>query len=174
MNDLLQFGYKHCENREKLPWEQNIGCWGVKLFLLKNVTITTTTVNITTVIICFSWVLSHLIFKFFHNLTFFFSHNLSFLCFVTIWVLSKLDFFSHNLSFSVLSQFEFFSSSQFEFFSFATFFDIFDNLSFGFFFFLQFEILSFCQILNFGVLSKLDLLSFWFWSQFEFCHKLSF
>ena len=31
---------KHRENREKLPWEYLICCLGVKLFLLKYVTIT--------------------------------------------------------------------------------------------------------------------------------------
>ena len=56
---------KHRENRKKLPWEHLIGCQGVKLFLLKYVTITTvsnatvTTDIITTVTI---WVL-----KFCHN-----------------------------------------------------------------------------------------------------------
>ena len=55
--DGVQGGYikKHRKNREKLPWEYLICCRGVKLFLLKYVTITTVptatvaTVTITTV-----------------------------------------------------------------------------------------------------------------------------
>ena len=41
--------YKHRENREKLHREHLIGCPGVKLFLLKDVIITTaTTATVTT------------------------------------------------------------------------------------------------------------------------------
>ena len=41
---------KHCENREKLHREHLISCRGVKLSLLKDVTITTvTTATVTTV-----------------------------------------------------------------------------------------------------------------------------
>ena len=66
---------KHRENREKLPWEYLICCRGVKLFLLKDVPITTivTTVTITTITI---WV------KFCHNLSF--------------QILSLLSLFSHS------------------------------------------------------------------------------
>ena len=45
---------KHRQNREKLPREHLIGCQGVKLFLLKDVnitTVTTATVTTTTVTI---------------------------------------------------------------------------------------------------------------------------
>ena len=43
---------KHHENRKTLPFERRIGCQRVKLFLLKDVTVTTiTTVTITTVTI---------------------------------------------------------------------------------------------------------------------------
>ena len=46
------FKKKHRKNREKLPQEHLIGCRGVKLFLLKYVTITTvTTATVTTVTI---------------------------------------------------------------------------------------------------------------------------
>ena len=44
--------WKHRENREKLHREHLIGCRGVKLFLIKDVTITTfTSANVTTVTI---------------------------------------------------------------------------------------------------------------------------
>ena len=78
---------KHRKNCEKLPWEYLIGCRGVKLFLLKDVTLTTTvtTVTITSITI---WVLSQfdflsfvtiLVFEFCYNLNFFeFCHNLFF------------------------------------------------------------------------------------------------
>ena len=45
-------GKKYLENREKLHREQIIGCLGVKLYLLKYVTITTvTTATVTSVTI---------------------------------------------------------------------------------------------------------------------------
>ena len=56
-NDKTQFNEKHCENREKVPGKHFIGCRGVKLFLLKDVAITTvtsatvTTITITTITI---------------------------------------------------------------------------------------------------------------------------
>ena len=100
------FKKKHRENCKKLPWEHFICCWGVKLFLPKYVTITTTvtTVNITTLTI---WV-----FEFCHNLKFWVLSQFEF------WVLSQFEFefcpnlnfeFCHTLSFWFVSQFEFLS-----------------------------------------------------------------
>ena len=40
---LVRDKLKHHENGKKLPWEHVIGCWDVKLCLLKYVTITTAT-----------------------------------------------------------------------------------------------------------------------------------
>ena len=86
--------FKDCENRKQLPWEHLIGWQGVKLFLLKYVTITTvttatvTTVTITTVPV---WVFE-------------FCHNLFSFSFVAIWV------------FQVLSQFFFLIFVKFDFF----------------------------------------------------------
>ena len=88
MGEGQQIWIKHCENRKKLPQEHLISYWGVNLFLLNDVNITTvTTATVTTVTITS----------------------------VTIWILSQFDFFSfvtlqvfefcHNLNFWVLSQF---------------------------------------------------------------------
>ena len=113
---------KHCKNREKLHKEHLIGCQGVKLFLLKYVTISTvTTAIVTTVPI---WVLllkknffTIWFFEFCHNLNYEFCLNLSF------WVLSTIFFFSfvaiwvidfgHNLSFWVCHNLSFWILSQF-------------------------------------------------------------
>ena len=52
LQDSLKQNKKHHENPKTLPFEHRIGCECVKLFLLKDVTITTvTTVTITTVTI---------------------------------------------------------------------------------------------------------------------------
>ena len=78
---------KHRENRENLRREHLMGCRGVKLSLLKDVTITTvTTATVTTVTMSFR-VLPQFIF----------------LSFVTITVFE----FCPNLIFLVLSQFKF-------------------------------------------------------------------
>ena len=118
-----RFLLKHRKNREKLPWEYPICCWGVKLFLVKYVaivTVTTPTVTMTTVTICvfFSffkirffefchtlsfWVLSQWVFEFCHNLCFLVVSQFGFLSFVTIWVFV----FCHSSSFWVLTQFVF-------------------------------------------------------------------
>ena len=110
---------KHRENRKKLKQERLVSCWGVKLSLLKDVTITTVTtttltyVTITTVTIRFFsfvtvWFFLVLSFDFLSFVTiwfFEFYYNLTF------WVLSQFDFFEfyHNLIFWVLSQLYFWS-----------------------------------------------------------------
>ena len=126
-NKTLQ---KKCE---KLHREHPIGCQGVKLYLLKDVAITTVTTAIVTNVTLATvtiWV-----YEFCHNLTFWV---------VTIWlfeftilvfrfyhiflVLLEFDFFCHTLCFWVQSQFEFlsfvtiwlFKLTQFEFSSFVT------------------------------------------------------
>ena len=113
---------KHCKNRKKLHRKDLIGCWGVKLPLLKaftSTTVTTATVTIVTITTVTIWV-----FDFCHNLIFLFCPNLSF------WVLSLLEFFfnfvtiwffefGHNLIIWVLSIFEFLILSQSEFLSFV-------------------------------------------------------
>ena len=95
---------KHRKSCEKLRWEL-VGCQGVKVFLLKDVIITTsvTTVIFITITIlvfelsqfnCFSFAR----FEFLSMVTiwsFKFCHNFVFLSFVTVWVLE----FCHNLGF---------------------------------------------------------------------------
>ena len=94
---------KHRKSCEKLPWEL-VGCQGVKLFLLKDVILTTA---VTTVILLLSQFefLSH------QNYFFFILHNLSF------WVWLQFDLssfvticffdFCHSLSTWVLPHFFF-------------------------------------------------------------------
>ena len=125
-NDIRK---KHRENRKNLPREHIIGCWGVKLFLLKDVTIitvttaTVTTVTFTTVTIGFFWALSQFDFWFFSP----------------IWVFE----FCYNLSFWVLSH-SFLDWSQFGFLSFFTIFgfEFCHNLNFRILFHWFFLVLS--------------------------------
>ena len=122
---------KHCKNCKKLHREHLIGCWGVNLFLLKDVTIITvttfTTDTITTVTIwlfkfCHIFFCSFVaiwVFEFYNNLivlilsqfeylnfvtpwVFEFSHNLIFLSFVTNWVFE----FLRSLALTVLEWFK--------------------------------------------------------------------
>ena len=77
---------KHCKNCEKLLREHLIGCQGVNLFLLKDVTINT------------FWVLSQFKFFLLRILS-----QFEVLSFLTIWVLSQFEF----LSFVTIWHFEF-------------------------------------------------------------------
>ena len=89
------------------PQEHLIGFQGVKLFLLKDVTITTIWFLFTFKLLIF---ITIWVFGFCHNLSFWvlsqfeflsfvticgfqFCHNLSFFSFVTVWVLSQFEFF---------------------------------------------------------------------------------
>ena len=152
------------KSREKLPWEL-VGCQGVRVFLLKDVIITTsvTTVIFITITI---WVFKLSQFNFCFVL-----YNLSF------WVWSQFDLssfvtiffkFYHSLSSWVLLQFRFFFSFvavwfflvlsilELVFFSFVTV---------GFFSFVTIWVFKFCCKLSFWVLSQFE---FWVLSQFSF------
>ena len=103
----LKIEEKHRKNCEKLPWEL-LGCQGVKVFLLKDVIITTsvTTVIFITITI---WVFELSQFYFFlvlHNLSFWVWPQFDLLSFVTICFFE----FYHSLSSSVLPQLGFFFS----------------------------------------------------------------
>ena len=78
---------KHRKNCKKLPWEL-VGCQGVKVFLLKDVILTS---SVTTVI--------------FITITIWVFERFEFFSLVTIWSFK----FCHNLFFWVLLQFEFLS-----------------------------------------------------------------
>ena len=103
---------KHCKSCKKLPWEL-VGCQGVRVFLLKDVIITTS-VTIVIFITITIWVFELSQFYFFSFAQFEFGPNLIiqvlsqfvlFFSFITVWVLE----FCHNLGFFfiVLSQFDF-------------------------------------------------------------------
>ena len=154
---------KHCENHKKLHREHLICCWGVKLFLLKDVTITAVTTNTVTTVIFF-------ILSLVTNRVLEFCHNLSFFSFVTIWVYK----FCHNLCFWVSSKFEFLSFLPIWVLEFChnLSFWVFHNLSF--LSFVTIYVFELCHNLNFSVLSKFEFLSFVPIQVFEFCHNLCF
>ena len=85
---ILGKGSKNCRNIKKLPFEHDIGCHCVKLFLLKS----------------FHYYYHHYYYR--QVLS-----QFDFLSFVTIWVFE----FCHNLRFLILSQFDFLVLSQCEF-----------------------------------------------------------
>ena len=113
---LVRDKFKHHENCKKLPWEHVIGCWGVKLFLLKYVTITT----VTTATVTWTTVVFWLLFLFLSQLDFLSYITIWFMSFVKTWrkkLFTPICFFSsvaiqvfeacHNLRFLVLSQVKF-------------------------------------------------------------------
>ena len=157
--DLL---FENRQNLKTLPKEHLIHWWGVKMFILKKrffcfffiykwrfvfklVVSQLEFLSFITIWV-FDFFLSLKIF-FCHNLSFeFFFHNLSFLTFrffskyVTIWVLSQIDFFTisfffYNLSFSKLDFFHPLSYWVFEF-----------HRNFHFWVSSKFELLSFITI----------------------------
>ena len=95
---------KHCENREKLHREYLIGCWDVKLFVLKNIIITSVTSHYYYCHYCHNlsiWVVSQFELLSLAQLKFEFCHKLSFwvlwLIFFSsvinwIWVSSQIEF----------------------------------------------------------------------------------
>ena len=88
LNSYCAIYERNISKLQKAAMRNLIGCQGVKLFLLKYVTITTvTTVTITTVTIR--------VFKFCHNLFFLVLSQFEFFSFVTIWALKvcHLQFF---------------------------------------------------------------------------------
>ena len=100
----MHVSMKHCENRKKLHREYLIGCWDVKLFVLKNIIITSVTSHYYYCHYCHNlsiWVVSQFELLSLAQLKFEFCHKLSF------WVLS-LIFFSSVINWIwVSSQIEF-------------------------------------------------------------------
>ena len=102
---------KHRKNCEKLPWEL-VGCLGVKVLLLKDVTIlffrfaqfeflslvTIRSLKVLSKFVCFFSFITVWVLEFCYNLGFFlFCHSLIFFGFVNVWVflvLSQLGLFS--------------------------------------------------------------------------------